>query len=201
MPPKATSENSTPPPASSAARTDADRVLAIFDQLDPADADKSGALADALKYELPDAWFQTFLTLLASGDPKLAPILARAFGYRRLPCGPQLLSAMKRCATTALPEIVWALGRSLTSLPPVPCSSICESEDEPVRSAAALALARMGEPRAIDSCLDQARSNTWPILPLGLAGWAQRTGTAHRTCRTERRREIASPRWDCSAIP
>src|ERR1700674_1982792 len=88
-----------------------DLVLSIFDQLDAADAEKASAVADALKYELPNAWFPDFLTLLASGDPKLAPILARAFGYRRLPCGPQLLSAMKRCAAPALPEMVWALGR------------------------------------------------------------------------------------------
>ena len=146
-----------------------DRVLAIFDQLDPADVGKAGAVADALKYELPEAWFPDFLMLLASGDPKLAPILSRAFGYRRLSCGPQLLSAMKRCATTALPEIVWALGRIAHKPASGPLLDYLESEDEPVRSAAAVALARVGEPRAVDSCLDKARSNTWPILTLGLA--------------------------------
>lgn len=147
-----------------------DLVLSIFDQLDPTDAEKASAVADALKYELPDAWFPDFLTLLASGDPKLAPILARAFGYRRLPCGPQLLSAMKRCAALALPEIVWALGRIAHKPASGPLLDYLRSEDEPVRFAAAMALARLGEPRAFDSCLDQAQSNTWPILPLGLAG-------------------------------
>jgi uncharacterized protein (TIGR02270 family) len=147
-----------------------DLVLSIFDQLDAADAEKASAVADALKYELPDAWFPDFLTLLASGDAKLAPILARAFGYRRLQCGPQLLGAMKRCAAPALLEMVWALGRIAHKPASGPLLDYLKSEDEPVRSAAAVALARLGEPRAVDSCLDQARSNTWPILPLGLAG-------------------------------
>ena len=147
-----------------------DLVLAIFDQLDPGDAAKASAVADALKYELPDAWSQDFLLLLGSGDPKLAPILARAFGYRRIPCGPQLLAAMKKCAAPALPELVWALGRIHHEPARARLLDFLRSEDEPVRTAAALALLRMGEPRAIDYCLDQARSSIWPILPLGLAG-------------------------------
>jgi uncharacterized protein (TIGR02270 family) len=147
-----------------------DLVLAIFDELDPEDAEKSAAVADALKYELPEAWFPDFLTLLASGDRKLAPILARAFGYRRVQCGPQLISAMKRCAAPALPEVVWALGRIGYEPADEPLLDYLRSEDEPVRSAAALALARMGERRAIDYCLHQAPTNTWPIVALGLAG-------------------------------
>jgi uncharacterized protein (TIGR02270 family) len=146
------------------------RVLAIFEQLDPADVEKASAVADALKYELPEAWFPDFLTLLASGDAKLAPILARAFGYRRLQCGPQLLTAMKRCTPSGLPEIVLALGRIGCEAARWPLLDYLKSEEEPVRSTAALALARMGEPRAIDSCLDQAPSHTWAVLPLALAG-------------------------------
>src|SRR6516225_6125972 len=44
-----------------------DLALAALEQLDPADAEKLSAVADAIKYELPDPWFQDFLTLLASG--------------------------------------------------------------------------------------------------------------------------------------
>ena len=147
-----------------------DRVLAILDQLDPADAEKASAIADALKYELPEAWAPDFLTLLASGDPKLAPILARTFGYRRLPCGPQLLSAMNRCTAASLPEIVWALGRIDHQPANGQLLDYLRSEDEPARSASAVALARMGEPKTIDYCLEQTLSKTWAILPLGLAG-------------------------------
>jgi uncharacterized protein (TIGR02270 family) len=147
-----------------------DRVLAILDRLDPGDAEKGYAVADALKYELPEAWYVDFATLLGSGDVKLAPILARAVGYRRVPCGLQLLVAMRRCAAPALPEVVWALGRIGHEQARGPLLDYLRSEEEPVRSAAAVALARMGEPRAVDYCLHQARSKAWPILALGLAG-------------------------------
>jgi uncharacterized protein (TIGR02270 family) len=147
-----------------------DLVLAIFDRLDPEDPQKASAVADALKYELPDSWSADLLLLLGSGDPKLAPILARAFGYRRLPCGPQLLAAMKKCAAPALPELVWALGRINHEPARTRLLDYLQSQDEPARSAAALALLRMGEPRAIEYCLEQARSKIWPIVPLGLAG-------------------------------
>ncbi len=147
-----------------------DLVLSIFDQLDPDDPEKARAIADALKYELPGAWVSDFLVLLNSGDPKLAPVLARAFAYRRLPCGPQLMSAMKRCATSALPEVVWGLGRVPTEPSRGPLLDYMSSEEEPVRSAAAIALLRMGERKAVDYCIAQAESHSWPILPLGLAG-------------------------------
>lgn len=147
-----------------------DLALAALERLDPADAKKAGAIADALKYEIPNAWIPDFVTLLGSGDPKFAPILARVFGYRRQPCGPQLLDAMRRCAPTALPEIVWSLGR-IAHLPAKgPLLDYLRSEEDPVRSAAAIALARLGEPAVIDYCFDKAASQSWAILPLGLAG-------------------------------
>lgn len=147
-----------------------ERVLATLDKLDPNDVKKGGAIADALKYELPNAWVPDFLTLLASGDPKLAPILARALGYRRSPCGPQLLTAMRRCSSTALPEVVWALGRVAYHPASEPLLDYLRSEDEPVRSAAALALARMGETRGIEFCQQEAVTSTWALFPIGLAG-------------------------------
>ncbi len=121
----------------------------------------------------PEGWVPDFLTLLGFGDPKLAPILARVFGYRRLPCGSELLSAMKRCAPPALPEIVWALGRIAYMPAAGPLLDYLTNEDLPVRSAAALALARIGEPMVHDSCLDQAGSESWPLVPLGLVGGRQ----------------------------
>jgi uncharacterized protein (TIGR02270 family) len=147
-----------------------DLALDLVERLDPDDSEKAMAAADALKYEAPDAWIPDLLTILASGDPKLAPILARAFGYRRVNCGPHLMAAMKHCAVVALPQIVWALGR-IGHQPAVGILLDYErSEEPPVRAAAALSLARMGEPKALDYCLDQARSADWAILPLGLAG-------------------------------
>jgi uncharacterized protein (TIGR02270 family) len=153
-----------------------DSALAVLEALDPDDAKKAVAVADALKYELPDAWTPDLLTLLERGDPKLAPVLARAFGYRRRPCGPQLMSAMKRCAAAALPEVVWALGRIAYEPAAEALFDYLRSEDEPVRSAAALALARMGDARPIEYCLGAARSQGWPVQVLAVA--AGRNGLA-----------------------
>lgn len=145
-------------------------VLAICDQLDPDDTERAVALADALKYELPNEWVVDFATLLVSGDVKLAPILARVFGYRRLSDGAALSNVVKRCATSALAEIVWALGRSGCRSAKEPLLDYLRSEEPPTRTAAAIALARMGEASATEYCVDQAQSASWPIAPLGLAG-------------------------------
>ena len=147
-----------------------DLVLETFEKLDPGEAAKASAIADALKYEMPRAWAPDFLTLLDAGDPKLAPILARAFGYLRIPAGAQLLKALKKCTPAALPEIVWALGRAGDEQAKAPLLDYLQSEEEPVRSSAALALMRIGEPRAIDHCLSQSREKLWPLLPLGMGG-------------------------------
>lgn len=147
-----------------------DLVLAEFDRLDPGDAEKASAVADALKYELPEAWIADFLMLLDRGDPKLAPILARAMGYRRLQCGPELLRAMKRCAAPALAELIWAVGRVGYKPASESLFDYLGSEDEPVRSASASALARMGELSAVGYCVERAGSKCWPLLSLGIAG-------------------------------
>jgi hypothetical protein len=77
---------------------------------------------------------------------------------------------MKRCTPVALPELVWALGRIRYGPAKGPLFDYLQSEAEPVRSAAALALMRLGEPSAIRYCLEKAQAGTWPILPLGMAG-------------------------------
>ena len=145
-------------------------VLSLLDELDPGDAEKSCALADALKYELPKAWLPDLLLLLDRGDPKLAPVLARALGYQRIECGPQLLNAMKRCAASTLPDIAWALGRIRYEPAKHSLLDHLTSEEEAVRSVTSVALARMGEQRAIDYWLEQAASQSWAIPPLGIAG-------------------------------
>jgi len=147
-----------------------DSVLAIFEQLEASDAERAFALADALKYELPDAWVADFATLLTSGHVKLGPILARVFGYRRLAGGAALSSAIKRCAAPALPEIVWALGRIGYEPAKEPLFDYLRSEEAPIRAAAAIALVRMDDAAAMEYCISQAPSAPWAIAPSGLAG-------------------------------
>jgi hypothetical protein len=132
--------------------------------------------SDALKYELPETWLQDFVAVLEGADVKVVPILARTFGYRRVQCGPQLLAAMRRCVPEALPEIIWALGRTGYEHAGAPLFDYMKSKDEHVRAAAAAALLRMGDRCALDYCVDQAQHHVWPILALGLAGGAKTLG-------------------------
>jgi uncharacterized protein (TIGR02270 family) len=167
-----------------------DLTLSTLEQLDPEDPGKAVAVADALKYELPDEWVQDLLLLLNSGNPKLAPVLARAFGYRRVPCGPQLMSSMKRCAAPALSEVIWALGRVHCEAANEQIFDYLKTEDTPVRSAAALALLRTGDWRAAQFCIDEARSKAWPVLPIGLSG-------SRRALNLIMELAAAGPRVDC----
>ena len=66
--------------------------------------------------------------------------------------------------------MVWALGRIGYEPAGGTLLDLLKSEEEPVRAAAALSLARMGERRALEYCGEQAFSSHWPVLPLGLAG-------------------------------
>jgi uncharacterized protein (TIGR02270 family) len=145
-----------------------DLAVNLLHRLDPADAGASLAAADALKYELPYSWTGDLLALLSS-DPKIAPILARVFGYRRLPCGPQLLAAMPPCAADSLVPVLWALGRIAYRPASGPLLEYLQTGQECLRSSAAIALARIGEPAAVEYCLSQSASHSWPVLPLGLA--------------------------------
>jgi hypothetical protein len=147
-----------------------DLVLTTLDGLDAADQDQVAAVADALKCEMPAAWNTDFLTILEAGDGRLAPLLARVFAYRRIPCGPAAMRAMKRCAASALPDMVWALGRIAWAPAAGALFDCLRSQEEPARLAAAVALLRLGERGAIDYCLDQAASHDWPLPALALAG-------------------------------
>ncbi len=152
-----------------------DLVLAAFDALDPEDGQRASAITDALKHELPGAWVRDMLLLLNSGDVKLASILAQALGYRRAQCGEELVTALKRCSTSALPQVIWALGRIRYEPANDKLFEYLTSEEDPVRHAASIALSRLGDLRAHDYCVENASSNEWLIPCLGLAGGSRAT--------------------------
>ena len=167
MPGRAIRASFSPRCASSAARTSATSPLPLW---------RGSIRATRKKRVPPDALDDAgsldgrCLLLLERGDPKFAPALAPAFGYRRVNCGMQLAEALHRCAAAALPQVVWALGRVGHKLAVGPLLELLKSEDAPVSSAAALALARMGERKAVDYCLGEARTASSAISPLGVAG-------------------------------
>jgi len=149
-----------------------DLVLETIEAIDSEDAEKPQAVADALNDELPEAWQNDFIGLLKEENPKLAPIIPKLIGYRRLNAGAELLQALQQNNTTASsPALIWALGRLHERNARMPLfNTYLQHSDETVRSAAALALLRIGEPQTTTYCLRCAHEQNWPLLPLGLGG-------------------------------
>jgi hypothetical protein len=146
-----------------------DLVLETIEAIDSEDAEKLQAVADARNDELPEAWQKNFIGQLKEENPKLAPIIPKLIGYRRLNAGTELLQALQQTSTSASsPALIWALGRLRERNARVPLfNTYLQHEDDAVRSAAALALLRIGEPQTTTYCLHCARSfATAPISPL-----------------------------------
>jgi uncharacterized protein (TIGR02270 family) len=148
-----------------------DLVLESIEALDPEEAEKLQAVADALNDELPAAWEKDFVGLLQDENQKLVVILPKLIGYRRLAAGAELLQALQLNRVNSTPTLIWALGRLRERSARVPLfNTYLQHQDETVRSAAALALLRIGEPQTVTYCLRSARSQNWPLLSLGLGG-------------------------------
>lgn len=149
-----------------------DLVLETIEAIDPEDTEKLQAVADALNNELPEAWQTDFIGLLKGENPKLAPIIPKLIGYRRLNAGTELLQALQQNSTNgSSPMLIWALGRLRERNARVPFfNTYLQYEDDVVRSAAALALLRLGEPQTTTYCLRCVREQDWSFLPLGLGG-------------------------------
>ncbi len=149
-----------------------DLVLETIEAIGTEDAEKLQAVADALTDELPEAWQKDFVGLLREENPKLAPIIPKLIGYWRLNAGAELLQALQQNNNgSPSPTLIWALGRLRERNARVPLfNTYLQHEDETVRSAAALALLRIGEPQTTTHCLRCAHEQNWSFLPLGLGG-------------------------------
>ncbi len=147
-----------------------DSVKEILDKLDAEDEEGIKAVSDALNHELPANWQNEFIHLLSEGDEKLVPILAKLIGYQRLSARKELLQALQKSSSDALPTILWAIGRhpDLQAIPLL--SNYIHHEDESICYASALALLRIGEQKTISECLRYADVKNWPLIPLGLGG-------------------------------
>lgn len=146
-----------------------DFLLEVLEALDASESEKVVAVADALKCECPDEWFDD-LVRLSSRQPKLVPILASVAGWRRHKASATLLRWMKQSPGPDLREVIWALGRLREQAATVPIAEFLRFNEAPTRAAAALALLRTGDVRVVDFCLEQSRSEAWPLIFIGLGG-------------------------------
>ena len=82
-----------------------------------------------------------------------------------------LVEVLRRSLVSTLPIVLWAVGRLGDQNARRPLvQHYLRHEDTTVRSAAALALLRLGEPEALSYCMQCALKQPWPYLALGLAG-------------------------------
>lgn len=136
--------------------------------LDPTDEDRVRAATRAVAEELPPEW-QHELQRLLRGDAAAQRVAARVLGFRRAPVGAEILAQVADWAPEATADLVWALGRLRDRAAYRPLSKLyLESEDRALRSAAALALLRIGEGRVVRACL--MRPTPTDLLTVGLGG-------------------------------
>lgn len=147
-----------------------DLTLETLEQLVPEDKEKLRAAVDAIKHEMPEAWQGKFIWLLRDGHSTIASILAEVIGYRRIPVGQELLQTLQQNNSETIATVVWALGRLREPNARALLFERLQQGDEAIRSAAVLALLRLGEAQATHYCLQFARTQNWPLLPLGLSG-------------------------------
>jgi uncharacterized protein (TIGR02270 family) len=147
-----------------------DLFLKLLDGLDAEDAPSVQAVADALKYELPESWQPEILSFLGSRSPLQVLIAIEVSGYRRLRASRQLTRLLETSSPRLLPRVIWALGRLAEHEARTAIFCHLLDGDQQTRSEAALALLRFGDESALRYCLQHAGSEQWPVLPLALGG-------------------------------
>lgn len=150
---------------------DTKRLDAVLDALDTDDPERVQAVADALCDDAPNGWWDRIAALLDADDPALQRIGARVLGYRRWSGRAERLVHLLSSDDDALVETAaWTLGRVEVDAARQPLFRLLEHENSDVCQSGALALLRLGEPAAISFCARKSGSETWPLIPLSLAG-------------------------------
>jgi uncharacterized protein (TIGR02270 family) len=157
------------------------RLLAeTWRALDYDDSPKTRAVTDALKYELPEAWYPNIQRAIERGDPRQVPLLAVVCGFRRLPGGQQLV---RRAAADG--AVSAELVRALSRVPDCEhkeslLAQSCAHADSAIRSEAYLGLLRSGRRDALLTVSSAATQEVWPQMLLGLGGDRAAAGQLRR---------------------
>ena len=160
-----------------------DVLGAVLKHLDPDNAERSLAVSDALKDEMPAEWGEALAAILARGYDKLIPMVAQYMGHRRLAAGGALDKLiMDRMPAKGLAQLLWAWGRvGEVGVSPHVAGYVGHEEAE-VRTHAVMALLRRGDDRALAVCRQRAaRGDAAMYLPLAVGG--RQSDAASRTAR------------------
>jgi uncharacterized protein (TIGR02270 family) len=145
-----------------------DLVLSVLCTLNREDRDKVQSVVDALKKELPVGW-QSELRWLLRRQPSLDTIVMSILGYQRAEIAADLARAPSFSSSGAL-DLLWTAGRIGKAGRQLDLSRYLEHSDRAIRSAAALALLRTGDPTTVRHCTTLIGRESWASIALGLAG-------------------------------
>jgi uncharacterized protein (TIGR02270 family) len=148
----------------------ADLMSELLAGVDFKDPGKIRPVEDALKYELPQEWSSFCEKALARRPNGLSRILANVAGYRRLAFGQQLGEALTTSGPGELSAVAWAVGRLGAAPARDGLLGYLRHDNVAIKSAVLLALLRLGAREPLQQCEVIARSETWPLIGLGLGG-------------------------------
>jgi len=148
----------------------------VLKVIDLTQEERTAALSEALRYELPVAWRDSCLRAIEQGDERLVPVLAKAMAYRRLRIDAALLPRLSTAGTTALPALLWCIGRTATAVSAAPVRGLVPSEDQPTSAAAVRAALRLHDEPTFHWLMSSARGGRFDPVALGLAGGPSAVG-------------------------
>jgi hypothetical protein len=105
-----------------------------------------------------------------SSEQALFGILAEIAGFRRKKPEADLFGLLRSAPDDVMPKLIWAVGRLYNQRATAELLNYVDKAHESVGSAAALALLRLGESRAIRYCVEHVNHQNWTLILLGLAG-------------------------------
>jgi uncharacterized protein (TIGR02270 family) len=142
----------------------------LLRSVDYTQPERTQAVTDALKWELPDAWREHCIRAVGQGQSPLVSLLATVIGYRRLPQSGVIVDVALGLTRTPQGQVLWAIGRTR---PPDAARVIrpaLRSEDPLVRGAAFRAGLRMHDREVMAELFSRPDGPQTLPVEIGLCG-------------------------------
>lgn len=139
-----------------------DLLTKVLTALAPDDLEKLQAVADALKYECPPEWVAEIAQALPAEDSRLVYMLATLNGYRRNKGRQEVMGEVSALPPGVIHTLSWTLGRVGVKTAKPQLQTWLRHENGAVRSAAAIALLRLGEQQSVREATLQNDLSTTP---------------------------------------
>lgn len=132
-----------------------DRFAKLWSDFDFSDNDKVRSVADALKWDCPEGWFDSLLKVFSSPKKEMFPLLAPSVAFRSSQSGAALLAALARAEEAQVADLIWAVAHcknASTSHAIAVLAPYLQHSDIRVVQQAAIALMIFGECRTLSIC-------------------------------------------------